>query len=146
MKTYIEPTQEAVVSLLRRDLRGPVVMLNLLSFHSVADYSATPDLAPAIPISGAEAYQLYVDHTFPYLRDSGGDVIFSGSGCSLLIGPEAECWDRVMLVRQQNVESFLAFASHEGYLKGIGHRTAALKDSRLLPLTELMSPLIFKGI
>ena len=43
----------------------------------------------------------------------------------------------VMMVRQASVESFMAFSSHEGYLKGFGHRTAALEDSRLLPMTEL---------
>jgi hypothetical protein len=39
-----------------------------------------------------------------------------------------------MLVRQQSVASFMAFASHEAYLAGIGHRVAALEDARLLPL------------
>lgn len=28
----------------------------------------------------------------------------------------------------------LAFASNPGYLAGLGHRTAALADSRLLPV------------
>jgi hypothetical protein len=37
-------------------------------------------------------------------------------------------------VRQSSVQSFLAFASNQGYLSGMGHRTAALEDSRLLPL------------
>jgi hypothetical protein len=32
--------------------------------------------------------------------------------------------------------SFLAFASDQSYLLGMGHRTAALEDSRLLPLVE----------
>jgi hypothetical protein len=41
-----------------------------------------------------------------------------------------------MLIRQRSVGSFLSFASNEGYLKGLGHRTAALEDSRLLPLVE----------
>jgi hypothetical protein len=30
----------------------------------------------------------------------------------------------------------MAFASNAEYLAGIGHRTAALEDSRLLPLQE----------
>jgi hypothetical protein len=30
----------------------------------------------------------------------------------------------------------MAFARDEEYMKGIGHRTAALEDSRLLPLAE----------
>jgi hypothetical protein len=44
-----------------------------------------------------------------------------------------------MLVRQSSIASFLAFASNDGYLAGIGHRTAALEDSRLLPLIESLA-------
>ena len=55
-----------------------------------------------------------------------------------MIGPEDERWDMAMLVRQNSVTSFLAFASHDAYRAGLGHRTAALEeDARLLPLTEL---------
>jgi hypothetical protein len=50
--------------------------------------------------------------------------------------PSTEHWDAVLLIKQNKVESFLAFESHEEYLKGIGHRTAALEDSRLLPVIE----------
>jgi hypothetical protein len=39
-------------------------------------------------------------------------------------------------VRQKSVEEFMAFASNEDYLAGIGHRLAALEDSRLLPIEE----------
>jgi len=35
-----------------------------------------------------------------------------------------------MLVRQSSVASFLEFASNRDYLSGIGHRLAALEDSR----------------
>jgi hypothetical protein len=70
----------------------------------------------------------------PYLRESGGDLLFLGHGGHFLIGPPDERWDMVMLVRQQSVASFMAFASHEAYLAGIGHRVAALEDARLLPL------------
>ncbi len=31
----------------------------------------------------------------------------------------------------------MAFAQNKDYLKTIGHRTAALEDSRLLPSTEI---------
>jgi len=40
-------------------------MLNLLRFREVADYRATPALAPPAPISGADAFQRYIDHTLP---------------------------------------------------------------------------------
>jgi hypothetical protein len=35
-----------------------------------------------------------------------------------------------------SVDDFFAFASNPAYLAGIGHRTAALEDSRLLPIVE----------
>jgi hypothetical protein len=134
---YFEPTHESGRAFVMRGIRGEVVMLNLLCFREVADYSASPELAPETPISGAEAYDRYIAHTLPYLRKSGGDVLFMGNGGPFLIGPQGERWDRALLVGQQSVESFIAFAVDEGYLAGIGHRTAAVADSRLLPLTGL---------
>jgi hypothetical protein len=41
-----------------------------------------------------------------------------------------------MLVRQNSLSDFMAFASNQEYLAGLGHRTAALEDSRLLPIVE----------
>ena len=131
---YLEPTQESGRAFVTRNIPGEIVMLNLLRFREVADYSAAPDLAPATAITGAQAFQLYIEHTLPYLRETGGDLTFLGRGGQFLIGPQTERWDLVMLVRQQSVAAFLSFASHGAYLAGIGHRTAALEDSRLLPL------------
>jgi len=135
--SHIEPSQDAGRAFVMRQIKGPIVMLNLLQFREFADYSATPNLAPEAAISGADAFQKYIEHTLPYLRESGGDLLFVGSGGEFLIGPKSERWDLVMFVRQQSAEAFLAFASHEAYLAGIGHRTAALEDSRLLPLTQI---------
>lgn len=140
MESYLEPTQEAGRALVRRSIQGPVVMLNLLRFRRSADYCANPDLAPSEPMSGAEAYERYIAHTLPYLKESGGELLFLGKGGKYLIGPGDEYWDCAMLIRQNSVESFFAFANHEGYLAGLGHRTAALEDSRLLPLSELLVP------
>ena len=61
-------------------MAGTIVMLNLLRFRKVADYSVSPKLAPDTPISGAEAYDRYVAHTLPHLNASGGDVLFLGEG------------------------------------------------------------------
>ena len=137
---YLQPTQEAGRNLMLRGLEGSVVMLNLLRFRDVADYSASPELAPDTPISGAEAFDRYIEHTLPFLRESGGDLVFLGGGGPFLIGPDGEGWDLVMLVRQSSVQAFIAFESHADYLAGIGHRTAALEDARLLPMTELPLP------
>ena len=55
--TYIEPSDQAVEAFLARGIEGPIVMLNLLRFRKIADYSAAPELAPGRPISGAAAYK-----------------------------------------------------------------------------------------
>jgi hypothetical protein len=120
-----------------RGISGSMVMLNLLRFRATADYSASPALAPASPISGEAAYRLYMEHTLPHLKRSGGEVLFYGQGGAFLIGPSEERWDVAMLVRQSSVAAFLAFASDQAYLAGIGHRLAALEDSRLLPLVAV---------
>ena len=135
-KTYLYPTQEAGRDFIMRKIESDIIMLNLLRFREVADYSASPELMPEKPISGKEAYQRYIDHTLPFLKESGGEIVLMGEGGKYLIGPADERWDTVLLVRQSSVESFLAFESNQEYLKGIGHRTAALKDSRLLPIVE----------
>lgn len=132
--TFLLPTQEAGAAFFQRDLSGEIVMLNLLRFREEADYSASPHLAPDQPISGREAYRRYMAHTRPLLEASGGIVDFMGEGGPFLIGPQDEAWDLVLLVRHKSREVFMAFAQDEAYLAGAGHRTAALADSRLLPI------------
>lgn len=134
---YLEATEAAGRALFMRHIPGEVIMLNLLRFRDVADYTASPELAPDEPISGREAYQRYIDFTLPFLEATGGSLMLLGEGGQFLIGPPEERWDCVMLVRQSSLADFMAFASDAEYLKGIGHRTAALEDSRLLPMVEM---------
>ena len=133
---HIEPTQEAGAAFFGNPPKGPVVMLNLLRFRELADYTAYPALAPAAPITGRDAYKLYADHTLPFLLEAGGEVLFQGNGGPYLIGPVDSRWDLVLLVRHASAQAFLSFASNKGYLAGIGHRAAALDDSRLLPMYD----------
>ena len=57
-------------------------------------------------------------------------------GAGPLVGPADERWDRVLLVRYPDLRTFLAMTSDADYLRTVGHRTAALEDSRLFPLTR----------
>ncbi len=135
-RIYLDPDETTGAALFARNIRGAVAMLNLLRFREVADYSAFPELAPRSPISGRRAYQRYIEHTLPFLRASGGQVLYLGTGGDYLIGPPGEGWDMALLVRQSSVAAFMAFASDQAYLAGIGHRVAAVRDSRLLPLVD----------
>ena len=135
--TFLAPTQAQGVMLFSRNIPGQVIMLNLLRFRDVADYTGSPELAPENATSGREAYQKYIDHTLPFLQATGGEVMLMADGGEYFIGPTDERWDMVLLIRQNSVQDFLDFASNEDYQTGMGHRTAALEDSRLLPLVEV---------
>ncbi len=135
-KYFLEPSQASGAALFRRNISGEIIMLNMLRFKETADYSANPELAPAKPVSGREAFQKYIEHTMPFLEGSGGELLLLGNGGQFFIGPEDEQWDVVMLVKQSSLASFMAFASNTEYLAGLGHRTAAVVDSRLLPIVE----------
>jgi hypothetical protein len=110
---FIDPTNENGAALFRRQIRGEVVMLNLLRFRSVADYTEFPDLAPTEEISGRDAYRGYFDHTLPFLQASGGSVVFAGTGGDFLIGPAGKGWDMALLIRQKSVDDFIAFERPE---------------------------------
>lgn len=133
---YLEPTQETGIALFSGKIKGSVTMLNLLQFKPVADYSASPELSDGTTITGRDAFQKYINHTFPFLSQSGGEIIFLGEGGHYFIGPQDQRWDMMMLIRQNSLQDFMQFASNAEYLKGIGHRAAAICDSRLLPLVE----------
>ena len=141
MTTYLNATQESGKKFyMDFHQQGKVVMLNMLKFREYADYSEFESLKPEHTISGKEAYQLYIDSTLPHLEKAGSRVLFYGRSDAFLIGPENESWDAILLVEHESVEKFMAFAQNEAYLKTAGHRTAALQDSRLLPMSNLNTP------
>jgi uncharacterized protein (DUF1330 family) len=133
---YLSVSDENGAAFMARNIAGEVTMLNLLRFREVADYSDHLELAPDEPISGRQAYQKYALHTLPLLEAAGGSLLYAGNGNGFLIGPTGRGWDQVLLVRHKSVQAFMTFATDKAYLAGAGHRTAALEDSRLLPLTE----------
>ncbi|MBS8225047.1 DUF1330 domain-containing protein [Vannielia litorea] len=130
---HIDPTEEAALAFVRRNPQGPLVMVNLLRFRAQADYAQAPGLGGA-GRSGREAYGLYEAAIQPLLEASGGEVLFDGVGGGWFIGPEAERWDRVLMVRQASLEAFFAFAQMPEAQVAAAHRRAALEDSRLLPV------------
>jgi uncharacterized protein (DUF1330 family) len=117
--------------------KGIIGMLNLLKFREIADYSKSLDLQPKEVISGKEAYNLYMKHTQALLEQAGSKVVYFGKCGNMIIGPESEKWDLMILVEHASVEKFMEFVQQKAYLAIAGHRTAALEDSRLLPSTQL---------
>lgn len=133
--SYLEVTQEQGKKFYMDFINErPVIMLNLLKFREVADYSGLKEIEPEKEISGQEAYGIYMKETLPFLERAGSKILFKGAAGSYAIGPESEKWDLVLLVEHESVKKFMEFAQNKEYLKIAGHRTAALMDSRLLPI------------
>jgi len=135
-RIYKKHTPASGAALCSLQISGEVIMLILLRFKDIADFSDYPKLKPPQEVSDRAAFQKYINHTMPFLQASGGEILLLAEGSSYFIGPEDEQWDLVMLIKQSSLTSYMAFASNEQYLLCIGHREAALADSRVLPLVE----------
>jgi len=129
----VDPTATQLAAVAELSADQPVVMLNLLRFREMADYSAHPDLAPPEPISGSDAYQRYGQAAQPHIARAGATVDYLAACHPTVIGPEGERWDVIILVRYPNPAAFVAMVTTPEYQSLSGHRTAALADSRLVP-------------
>ncbi|WP_339950155.1 DUF2239 family protein [uncultured Albimonas sp.] len=134
----VQVTDPAVRALLTDPPAGAPLMLHLVRLRETADYAEAPRLAPETPISGAQAFDLYLRGVLPLLNENGGELTLLARAHPLLIGPEGERWDRVMLVRQASLKRLLAFADDPRISAHLQHRAAAVADSRLIPLSEAL--------
>lgn len=110
----------------------PIVMLNLLKFRDVADYQGVP-----ADYSGREAYRRYSEVALQKLAQIGARVTYAGDMKAMLIGPEGEQWDEVLLVRYPSKQAFFGMLQQPDFIAASRHRTAALADSRLIATVEL---------
>lgn len=135
MKSYIQPNQEAIANFNKENnLDSPIVMLNLLRFKKQADYSKLSAIKPDESLTGEQAYHVYMKYTQPILQKLGAEVVYLGKSSAYLIGPTEETWDMVLLVKYATIQKFYDLIQDPTYLKTAGHRSAAVEDSRLLPM------------
>lgn len=129
VETSIDPTPESLKALLDK-VPGdrPVFMLNLLRFRAEAAYGGSGDA----PCSGREAYARYGREVLAFLRAVEGEVVWRAQAHHAFIAPPGEQWDEAMLVRYPSRDAFVAMLKDPGYRAITRHRTAALRDSRLI--------------
>lgn len=125
----VEPTREQIEALAAGDTQAPITMINLLRFRERADYPEDFDAAPG---SGRQAYERYAEGALAALGKVGGRPIWGADARQVVIGPEAEQWDQVILVHYPSRAKFLEMVGDPGYQAIVPHRTAALEDSRLI--------------
>jgi uncharacterized protein (DUF1330 family) len=119
---HIDPTSEQAHAFgATTDRPDPVFMLNLLRFKGE---------------EGAASYARYAAATGEHLARVGGEVVWAGACDEALIGPGAREWDVAAVVRYPSRTAFLNMVRDPGYQQVVGHRSAGLVDSRLIPCAE----------
>jgi uncharacterized protein (DUF1330 family) len=128
---HVHANDAAIGDMAAADPDEPVVMLNLLRYREVAESGFGVD-----GLSGREAYGVY-GKAFAELHPRfGGEPIWMGRGLHTVIG--SEDWDVVLLVRYPTRRQFVAMITDAHYQRIAPIRAAALADSRLVELTQLL--------
>jgi uncharacterized protein (DUF1330 family) len=112
----IDPRGADLKRLLAEDPGGPVVMVNLLRF------------AP----EGRPSYEKYARHLVEtFLPRYGGEVIYAGSGSTVLVADQGQAWDAVLLIRYPTRLAFSRMVADPEYQRVTGLRTRALVEAVL---------------
>lgn len=123
----IDPTRESFKQLFQQvPAEGPIVMLNLLAFRELATDGQR---------TGRQAYADYSKAVAPLLDAVGGRVQWFADAHHALIAPSGEQWDEVLLVEYPSREAFASMIQSPAYAAIVHHRTAALRDARLIATT-----------
>ena len=127
----VHQDEEGFAAMALGDPDEPVVMLNLLKYRDIAESGYGVD-----GMSGRDAYEMY-GKAFAELNPRfGGEPFWMGRGLNSIIGPDN--WDIVILVRYLTRRQFLGMFNDPDYQAIAPMRAAALADSRLLEMSQLL--------
>jgi uncharacterized protein (DUF1330 family) len=137
----VNPTEAQIAAFAVEPVNNkPVVMVNLLRFNNEARYPDADPLAAPGRISGKKAYQRYSEAVLPLLWETGGQVLWLGKVRTTFIAPDVERWDEVALAWYPSRGAFVRMINSPAYRAIVGHRTAALADSRLIETQAVFLP------
>ena len=134
MNTHLEITANnlAALATFAQTNDGPIVMVNLMQVRQYAQYE---DLA-ANGCTGLEAFARYTAGSAEVRKEVGAELVWSGRGVQMPIGPSEKTWDMVALVRYPSARAYLNMKATDAYEAARVHRRAALLDSRLIMTIE----------
>ena len=130
-RVAIDPTRESFKALFEKvPAQGRVVMLNLLAFRDLADDP------PGVPArSGRAAYEAYSEAVAPLLTRVGARIHLLATALHSVVAPPGEEWDEMLLVEYPSRDAFASMIQMPEYKDIVHHRTAALRDARLVATT-----------
>ena len=127
----INVEEGALESMAKGNLEETVIMLNLLKYLDKAKDGFGVD-----GLTGKEAYQVYGKKFAKFQPIYGGEPIWMGRSHNTIIGKDD--WDITILVRYPKRRNFIDMFNDPEYKKIAPIRAAALKDSRIIEMTQLL--------
>jgi uncharacterized protein (DUF1330 family) len=113
----VDPKGADLKRLLQEDPGGPVVMLNLLRFK---------------PDGGRESYAKYAAALRDtYLAKYGAEMLYAGTGSTVLVAEPGQEWDAVLIVRYPSRQAFSQMVADPEYQQFTHFRTEALTEAVL---------------
>jgi hypothetical protein len=131
MSCYVDPDRENWQRFKDLPRDRPIHMLNLIKFRDLAEYpQGHPNHGKGL--SGAEAYAIYRKGFQSLMVDDGAAMVWEAPLECVVTGPEGE-WDEAFVMGYPDSGTFMAMVRNEAYIRDVvPHRTAAVKDSRLI--------------
>lgn len=137
------PSREQFKALYLLDDDEPVLMLNLLRFHDIAQYELNDPHRPSLPITGRDAFASYSAAAMEVFIKYGGKQVWIGQALTTLIGPASDKWSVAFLAYYPSVVKFIEMVKSPEYQSATRHRTAAVADARLIVCEQLEAGLSF---
>ena len=113
------------------ELDAPIVMLNMLRYRELAEPGFGVD-----GMTGRAAYEVYGRRFAALQPRFGGEPVWMGRAHHSVIGDEQ--WDIVILVRYPTRRQFVEMFKDPDYLAIAPIRAAALADSRLVEMSQIL--------
>lgn len=127
----LEPDDSALAAMATADPDEPIVMLNLLKFRELALDGFGVD-----GLSGQDAFRRYGELNAEEDVRYGGQPMWLGPAHRTIIGEQD--WDLAILVKYPTRKHFTDKLADPKYREIAKIRSAALADSRLIELTQLL--------
>ena len=126
MTKFVDPSRDQFAAFMKLPDEGRIWMLNLIRLRKNAGYE------DGRKSTGAEAYAAYGKASEPFFTGVGGKIVWSGVPEAMLIGPDDKHWDLAFVAEYPSAAAFVDMVKNPGYQAIVHHRTAAVKDSRLI--------------
>ena len=130
---YTEPWPAHFAGFMELPDDYPIDLLNLILYRDKALYPTDHPQAGE-GLSGAEAFRIYTEQSYPSFAEVGGQILWAGRMEGMLIGPITEHWSMAFVARYPSATAFLKSVAHPDYKNAVIHRQAALRTSRLIRL------------